>query len=171
MPKHNSITYPVDQIRLWIAEGWTQANIAEKLAKELDPRVTAKLIYKVCRKHGIQCQRTGPRSGEGHPEWKGGRIVNKDGYIELYCPNHPNARKHTRYILEHRLIMEKHLGRHLTRTEVVHHKNGVKDDNRIENLELFESNARHLEVTLKGCVPNWTEDGKRRMGLKARRSA
>lgn len=97
--------------------------------------------------------------------------MNKDGYIELYCPNHPNARKHTRYILEHRLVMEKHLGRYLTRTEVVHHKNGVKDDNRIENLELFESNARHLEVTLKGCVPNWTEDGRRRMGLKARRSA
>jgi hypothetical protein len=171
MPKHNSIPYPIDQIRQWIADGWTQANIAEKLAKELDPRVTAKLIYKVCKKHKIQCQRTGPRSGEGHPEWKGGRIVNKDGYIEIYCLNHPNARKHTRYILEHRLVMEKHLGRHLTRSEVVHHKNGVKDDNRIENLELFENNGRHLEVTLKGCVPKWTEEGKRRMGLKARRSA
>jgi hypothetical protein len=57
-------------------------------------------------------------------------------------------------------VIEKDLGRFLLKTEVVHHKNGVKTDNRLENLELFESNAKHLAATLKGNVPKWTEQGK-----------
>jgi hypothetical protein len=164
MPKYNKIDYPVSQIKSWIEDdGKTQQWIADELQNTLDPRVTAKLIYKVCKKHGIQCQRTGPRSGPGHPEWKGGRIVNKDGYIEIYSPNHPNQRKHTKYILEHRLVMEGSIGRHLTREEVVHHRDGDKQNNSIENLELFSSNAEHLRVTLAGQCPKWTEDGIRRI--------
>jgi hypothetical protein len=171
MPKYDSIQYPVDQIRQWIADGWTQQAIAAELQQSLDPRVTAKLIYKVCKKHGIKCQRTGPRSGAGHPEWKGGRLYNKDGYVIVWCPEHPTTHKTKKYVLEHRLVMEQHLGRYLTRQEVVHHKNGVKDDNRIENLEVFQCNGEHLRQTLKGCVPKWTEDGKRRMGWKAYRQS
>lgn len=164
MPKHNRIEYPVDQIRQWIeVDGKTQQQIADELSQSLDPRITAKLIYKVCKKHGIQCQRTGPRSGEGHPEWKGGRIVNKSGYIEVYTPDHPNARKHTKYILEHRLVMESHLGRYLTKDEVVHHIDGDKQNNDISNLQLFASNGQHLAKTLKGQCPKWTEDGMRRI--------
>lgn len=163
MPIHNAIQYPVDKIRQWIQDDWTQAQIADELSRTLDPRITAKLIYKVCKKHGIKCQRTGPRSGPGHPEWKGGRIYSKDGYVMVWSPDHPTTHKTKKYVLEHRLVMEKHLGRYLTRLEVVHHKNGVKDDNRIENLQLFETNGKHLEETLKGCVPNWTDDGKRRI--------
>jgi len=164
MPRHNKIEYPVTQIKHWIeVDGKTQQWIADELSATLDPRVTAKLIYKVCKKHGIQCQRTGPRSGEGHPDWKGGRTINKDGYVEVYSPEHPNRRKHTRYVLEHRLVMEEHLGRYLTSQEVVHHRNGVKDDNRIENLELFATNGEHLSETLKGQCPQWTPDGIRRI--------
>ena len=56
----------------------------------------------------------------------------------IYCPGHPKAQNG--YIQEHRLIMEKYLGRYLLPTETVHHKNGDKADNRIDNLEIWARN-------------------------------
>jgi len=65
-----------------------------------------------------------------------GRVIN-DGYIWIRVHNHPRA-KSGKYMAEHRLVMEKYLGRYLEKDEIVHHKNGIKDDNRIENLELIK---------------------------------
>lgn len=71
--------------------------------------------------------------GEGNPSWKGGKTISTQGYIWVFCPEHPKA-IHGRYIPEQVLVMEKLLGRYLTEDEVVHHINGVKDDNGLDNL-------------------------------------
>ena len=68
--------------------------------------------------------------GEKNTNWKGGRRLNSQGYIQVYSPNHPNKDKQN-YVFEHRLIMEAHIGRTLLLTEVVHHINHDKADNRI----------------------------------------
>jgi hypothetical protein len=73
--------------------------------------------------------------GDRHHGWKGGRQTKTDGYILVKCPDHPNAQSKG-YILEHRLVMEQQLGRYLDPNETVHHKNGIRGDNRPENLEL-----------------------------------
>ena len=75
------------------------------------------------------------RPRERNPAWKGGRYVDDQGYIRVKAWNHPN-RDQDDYVREHRLVMEAHLGRYLEHGEVVHHINGNKQDNRIENLGL-----------------------------------
>ena len=86
-------------------------------------------------------------SGKNHYNWKGGKMLSSDGYVLIYQPNHPNSDK-WRYIREHRLVMEEHLGRYLKSNEFIHHKNGIKTDNRIENLELFNEH-QHKSIEAK----------------------
>jgi len=79
-----------------------------------------------------------------HRKWS--RRKTQSGYIELtaYVPGsgigQPRGRGRYDFRLEHRLIMAEHLGRELVKGEQVHHKNGIRDDNRIENLELRSGN-------------------------------
>ena len=91
-------------------------------------------------------------SGSKHYNWKGGRKTHSEGYVWIHSPKHPFRDKHN-YVLEHRLIMEKYLGRYLTKDEDVHHKNGIKDDNRIENLQLL-THAEHTRLTNKRDFSN-----------------
>ncbi len=82
-------------------------------------------------------------TGSKHPNWKGGRRINTQGYVLIRVYNHPYS-DFWGYVREHRLVMEKYLGRYLKPKESIHHKNGDKLDNRIENLMLFKDIKTHL---------------------------
>lgn len=112
-----------------------------------------------------------PRKARPHKNrhWKGGRTVDKHGYILIRMPDHPQA-DHQGRVREHRIVMESLIGRPLRKSEVVHHVDGDPSNNSPENLELFASNGEHLRATRKGLVPNWTEDGIRRMKEALERS-
>lgn len=71
---------------------------------------------------------------------QGPRIVTRRGYVLVYSPKHPSA-KSKGHIYEHRMAMENHLERFLVSAEVVHHVNGDRTDNRLENLRLMDNGA------------------------------
>lgn len=82
-------------------------------------------------------ERPGHSAGERSTHWKGGK-TNRRGYTLAYAPSHPSLAGTTRkYVLEHRLVMEKMIGRLMETYETVHHKNGDRADNSPENLELW----------------------------------
>lgn len=81
-------------------------------------------------------------SGDKHPMWAGGKHK-CNGYIVVYAPDHPLAGARNT-VPEHRLIMEEHIGRYLTKDEVVHHENEDESDNRLLNLRLFKNQAEHM---------------------------
>jgi hypothetical protein len=80
-------------------------------------------------------------TASGNGRWNGGVYNREDGYLGLYEIKLKGER--TKYSMEHRLIMEQHIGRKLKNSEVVHHLNGNRKDNRIENLSLFNTSAWH----------------------------
>lgn len=83
------------------------------------------------------CQASWKSKGEKNVNWNGGKTGGNGNYVYILMPNHPDADK-SGYILEHRLKMESNIGRRIKKSEVVHHVNCKKDDNRIENLQLME---------------------------------
>jgi hypothetical protein len=83
----------------------------------------------------------GNRSGPKHPNWGGGKRIDKNGYVRVWTGDGP----YDGYAYEHRVVMERHLGRKLKRTEHLHHRNDDRQDNRIENLELV-SPAHHNSI-------------------------
>jgi len=80
--------------------------------------------------------------------WKGGRYKNNQGYI-VVLRKHPAKKEN--YILEHRLVMEKILGRPLKSWEIVHHKNAIRDDNRPKNLQLLLRKNHSGEISCPYC--------------------
>lgn len=92
-------------------------------------------------------------TGSNSKVWKGGRRMSH-GYVLLLIHEHPNADFHG-YVFEHRLVMETHLNRLLTRDETIHHRNGNRADNRIENLELRLNNTHPPGQSIQDLIPYW----------------
>lgn len=87
-------------------------------------------------------------TGKKHPGWKGGRIYRKGGYVSIWI----GTRKYAR---EHRLVMEKHLGRKLKKWEMVHHLNGRRDDNRLVNLKLVVIRNHYGDIVCPHCFKKY----------------
>jgi hypothetical protein len=81
---------------------------------------------------------------ENNPHWKNGKVIDKMGYILIKKPEHP-FKNSEGYVREHRLIIEKQIGRYLHKWEISHHINGIKDDNRPENLMAFKGQNIHIK--------------------------
>ncbi|WP_185858864.1 HNH endonuclease signature motif containing protein [Vreelandella populi] len=107
-------------------------NEASRIALHADEaKAKAKAVQAQMRERGEMNMACGPRN----PNWNGG-VYRGNGYILL--------KRDGKYVPEHRLVVEEHIGRKLRNDEVVHHINHDKTDNRIENLQVM-SRAEHIE--------------------------
>jgi transposase-like protein len=107
---------------------------------------------------------------ENNSKWRGGERIDKDGYVLVLEHDHPNANRHG-YVRKHRKVMSEDLGRPLKDHEVVHHIDGDKKNNHIDNLRLYSSNGEHLADELKGQIPNFSEEGLKRIPKGIARAA
>lgn len=134
-----------------------------EIAREVG--LSPRYVRKVMLKYDAPRLNEGGRAGAGNHRFVCGRRVDQDGYVLVTAPaDHPYARKRTnrgtKLMYEHRLVMEKKLGRYLLPQEVVDHIDGLTLHNHPSNLRLFGSNAEHIRQTLKHRCPIISEAGR-----------
>jgi transposase-like protein len=134
--------FTMDQKREMVAR-YESGDSIYKIAKEFDG--IPQSIWSILRAAGVEFR---------DKAWRGGRVVASGGYTAVTAdPDDPIASSMatvTGYVLEHRLVVAKSLGRPLTRHETVHHINGDKRDNRLENLQL--RNGNHGKGVRLACL-------------------
>ena len=136
--------------RLYWDEGKSQRDIAKQLGI-CESRISVLMKrYKIPIRPIDEATKLGfakhnsIKRGDKHPRWKGGRIVRSRRYVSVYRPEHPRADK-TGYVAEHLLVWEKAHGKLPPEGWIIHHLNGIKSDNRPENLVALPS-TKHTNV-------------------------
>ncbi len=136
----------VDRVVAMYGDGISQMKISLEIGR------SQSFVSRILRKQGIK-----PRHqlGKTHGMWQGGRFFDSNGYVRVIVRNDDpmaSMRLHDSYVLEHRLVMARSLGRPLRRTESIHHINGDKADNRLENLELRQGkHGKHIAMRCLDC--------------------
>ena len=105
-----------------------------------------------CSSHSSQFRRTGKTWEIGRKNKIGTKIKTKLGYIRVKISESPPV-----WEREHRIVMEKKIGRPLENHETVHHKNTIRDDNRIENLEIRHLSDHPPGGSLDDMMRYWLE--------------
>ena len=134
----------------------SRPTMTEKTKRKISAKLKGKPAKLKVRKLSQETKKKISKSNKGkykNPSIYGGhKKKRRDGYISVYMPDHPYATKDG-YVMEHILVMENYIGRYITRDEVVHHINKIRDDNRIENLKLMTF-KEHAGMNLK---ERWAE--------------
>ena len=104
--------------------------------------------YSKCHAACANSKRMAGQKGDKSIAWHGGISVRPDGYVKLYNPNYPRADSNG-YVLEHIYIWEQVNNRQLPDSWVIHHLNGIKNDNRPENLLALPEKKHRLVLSEK----------------------
>lgn len=127
-------------------QGWSQQQIADELG------LTQVRVSRFLRKHGVHRGEARQAYGPTHPRWKKG-VRHEKGYVLVWVdPSDPMAvmADSQGYVREHRLVMARHLGRPLGRSETVHHKDLDHSNNVLSNLQLRQ--GRHGKGAAFQCL-------------------
>lgn len=141
--KYNWKQKRIDAQRDWLYQKYIIEGLSTHKIAELLNSNHQTVLYRM-KRCGIPTKsRIEAITGENSANWKGGIIHLSTGYVMVKDSQQPRG-----YIFEHRKLMENHLGRKLTPDEIIHHINGNKADNRIENL-IITTKSKHTTYHLK----------------------
>ena len=151
IPGYNVAMITKHELQQRLERGESQRAIARSLG------VTYQSLAYHRRRWGMPLLRKARTKGSDHASWRGGSFIDRWGYKMILCPERGKASK---YVMEHVLVAEQMIGRELKSNEIVHHINGLKGDNRPENLlVLTRIQHRALHAQLEAIAMSLFRNG------------